>query len=328
MRLTWAAGLALLTAVALSGCGSSSPADDAAVVPAAETLALEGDEFEVMLPSGQFAFTVTEPRDELSEDDAADGEAREAPDGQQYVGLGWDWKGMAGRAFSLLNHDVAPQVGSVSVMTGDEEVPVFELDTQESRPAGRAWVLVDEDAEPSLQVTYDGHTQSVDLDSGDVDAGVAEGFYDIASYDVDCPDHGPGTGRDGLQYRIECTVGEVIAVPYVADLGWADEGQIWLLVQVELRLGEVRFTAGTESAGYRVARDEGSVTVGDGDPVELWKAENVADGFGATYAVPAPVDGPWQLDITRSYDLTRTGTAPGAPATEHLSYDSTVTLGS
>ena len=65
MRLTWAAGLALLTAVALSGCGSD-PADDAAVVPAAQSLSIEGDEFEVMLPSGQFAFTVTEPRDELS----------------------------------------------------------------------------------------------------------------------------------------------------------------------------------------------------------------------------------------------------------------------
>ena len=327
MRLTWAAGLALLTAVVLSGCGSSSPADDAAVVPAAETLALDGDEFEVMLPSGQFAFTVTEPRDELSESDAADGESREAPDGQKYVGLGWDWKGMAGRAFSLLNHDVAPQVASVSVATGDEEVPVFELDTQD-QSAGRAWVLVADDADPSLRVTYDGLTQTVDLDSGEVDAGAAEGFYDLAAYDVDCPDQGPGAGRDGLQYRIDCTVGEVIAVPYVADLGWADEGEIWLLVQVELRLGEVRFTAGTESAGYRVDRENGSVTVGDGNPVELWQAEGMADGFGATYAVPAPVGGPWQLDITRSYDLTRNGSAPGAPGTEHIDYDSTVTFGS
>ena len=327
MRLTWAAGLALLTATALSGCGSD-PADDAAVVPAAESFSIEGDEFEVMLPSGQFAFTVTEPRDELSGSAAADGESREAPDGQHYVGLGWDWEGMAGRAFSLLNHDAAPQVASVSLVTGDDEVRVFELDTQDSRPAGRTWVLVDDDADPRLQVTYDGHTQTVDLDRGDVDAGVAEGFYDIATYDVDCPDQGPGTGRDALQYRIDCTVGEVVAVPYVADLGWADEGETWLLVQVELRVGEVRFTAGSEQAGYRVDREDGSVTVGDADAVELWQAEGMTDGFGATYAVPVPVDGPWQLDLTRSYDLTRTGTAPGAPATEHVSYDATMTLGS
>jgi len=64
------------------------------------------------------------------------------------------------------------------------------------------------------------------------------------------------------------------------------------------------------------------------DAVELWQAEGMTDGFGATYAVPVPVDGPWQLEITRSYELTRTGTAPGAPATEHVSYDSTMTLGS
>jgi hypothetical protein len=327
MSLTWAAGLALLTTAALSGCGSS-PGDDAVVVPAAESLSIDGDEFEVMLPSGQFVFTVTEPRDELSESDAADGEAREAPDGRQYVGLEWDWRGMASRAFSLLNHDVPPQVAEVSVMTGDDELAVFELDTQDRSPAGRAWVLVSDDADPVLQVTYDGHTQTVDLGSGDVDAGVAEGFYDIATYNVDCPDQGPGTDRDGLQYRIECTVGEVVAVPYVADLGWADEGQIWLLVPVELRPGEVRFTSGSESTRYRVDHEDGSIAVGDGDPVELWQAEGMTDGFGATYAVPVPVGGPWQLEITRSYDLTRDGSAPGAPATEHFTYNSTVTFGS
>ena len=327
MRLTWAACPALLIVAALSGCGSNS-GDDATVVPAAESLTVEGDEFEVMLPSGQFDFTVTEPRDELSESDAADGESREAPDGRQYVGLEWDWRGMAGRAFSLLNHDVPPQVAKVSVMTGDDELAVFELDTQGGSPAGRAWVLVSDGTDPALQVTYDGHTQTVDLGSGDVDAGVAEGLYDIATYDVDCPDQGPGTERDGLQYRIECAVGEVIAVPYVADLGWADAGQTWLLVPVELKPGEVRFTSGSESASYRVAREDGSVAIGDGDPVELWQAEDMTDGFGATYAVPVPVAGPWQLDITRTYDLTRDGSAPGAKATEHLTYRSTVTFGS
>lgn len=327
MRLTWAAGLALLTMAALSGCGNS-PDDGAAVVPAAESLSLEGDEFEVMLPSGQFVFTVTQPRDELSESDTADRESREAPDGRQYVGLEWDWKGMAGRAFSLLNRDVPPQVAEVSVLTGDDELAVFELDTQGGRPAGRTWVLVSDDADPGLQVTYDGHTQTVDLGSGEVDAGVADGLYDIATYDVDCPDQGSGTGRDNLQYRIECTVGEVIAVPYVADLGWAEEGQTWLLVQVELRTGEVRFTSGNESARYRVDREDGSITVGDGDPVELWQAEDLTEGFGATYAVPAPAGGPWQLDITRAYDLTRDGSAPGAPASEHVTYHSTVTFGS
>jgi hypothetical protein len=328
MRVTWAtAGLALLTAVAAGGCGDDR-ADDAAVVPAAESLSIRGDEVEVMLPSGQFVFTVTEPRDELSGSDASDGESREAPDGQQYVGLAWDWEGMAGRAFSLLNHDVPPEVASVSVLAGGDEVEVFQLDTQDGRPAGRAWVLVPDDADLTLEVTYDGHTQSVDLASGEVDAGVAKGFYDLATYDVDCPDQGPGAGRGGLQYRIDCTVGEVVAAPYVADLGWADEGETWLLVQVELQLGEARFTAGTEQARYRVAREDGAVTVGNGDAVELWQAEGLSDGFGATYAVPVPVDGPWQLDITRSYDLTRDGTAPGAPATEHIEYASTVTLGS
>jgi hypothetical protein len=326
MRLTWAAGLAVLTLAALSGCGND-PGTGAAVVPAAESLPIEGDEVEVVLPSGQFVFTVTDSRDKLSEGDAADGETHEAPDGRHYVGLRWVWEGMAGRAFSLVNHDLPPQVAEVSVRTGDDERTVFELDTQHGSPGGRAWVLVSDDAEPVLEVTYDGHTQTVDLASGEVDAGVAEGFYDIATYDVDCPDQGPGTEGEGLAWRIECTVGEVVAVPYVADLGWADAGQTWLVVSLELNPGEVVFTSGSESASYRVDQEDGSISIGEGEPVELWQSES-ADGFGATYAVPAPVGGPWQLDITRSYDLTRDGSAPGAPATERLTYNSTVTFGS
>jgi hypothetical protein len=327
MRRAWAAGLALLSAVALGGCGDSRESDDA-VVPASGAHSLEGDTFEVMLPSGQFTFTVTEPRDALAEDDAADGEPREAPDGQRYVGLQWEWQGMAGRAFSLLNHDVPPQVASVSVATGNDEIPVFELDTQAGQ-TDRAWVLVPDDAHPSIHVTYDGHTQTVDVDSGAVEPGVAEGFYDLAGYTADCPDQGPGSEGDGLRYRIECTVGEAYAVPYVADLGWAEEGQIWLLAQVELKPGEFSFAASNESTRYRVDREDGSISVeGGGDPEELWQAENLVDGFGATYAVPVPVDGPWQLDITRTYDLTRDGVAPGAPATEHVSYHSSVTIGS
>jgi hypothetical protein len=326
MRRTWAGGVALLTVAALGGCADAE--GDLAVLSAAGTSPLEGDVFEVMLPSGRFTFTVTEPRDQLTEDESADGEPREAPDGQQYVGLGWDWDGMAGRAFWLLNHDVPPQLATVSVVTDDDEVPVFELDTQARRPTDRAWVLVPADAHPRIRVTYDGHAQTIDLDSGAVDAGVAEGFYDIAGHNVDCPDQGPGSDRDGLQYRIDCTVGEVYAVPYVADLGWAAEGETWLLVQVDLRPGEFTFTSGEEATSYRVARENGAISVERGEPVELWQAESGTDGFGATYAAPVPADGPWQLDISRTYDLTRNGSAPGAPASERVRYHSTLTFGS
>lgn len=326
-RAGWAVP-ALLIAATLGGCGDDG-AEDEAVLTAAGSLTLEGEELEVVLPSGQFTFTVTEARDEVTDDEAADGESRTAPDGRHYLGLQWDWEGMTGPVFSLLNRDEPPQVATVSVVAGEEEVSVFELDTQAGNPDDRAWVLVPDDADATLEVAYDGHTQTVDLTSGDVDAGVAEGFYAIDGHPADCPDEGPGRESEGLQYRIECTAGEAYAVPYVAGLGWAAEGQTWLLAPVELVAGEFGFAGGDESTRYRIDREEGSVTVeGGGDPEELWRSDDTPGRFAATYAVPVPAEGPWSLDVTRTYDLTRDGVAPGAPATEQVRYHSTLTFGS
>jgi hypothetical protein len=332
-RAGWAPSAlsALVLAVALGGCGSSGD-DEASLLPAPQGLSLQGNEFEVMLPSGQFTFTATDTRREVTEDEAADGESHEAPDGQHYLGLNWVWEGSS-PAFAKLNRDQPPQVATVSVVAGEREVSVFELDTQATGSGDPAWVLVPDDAEARLHVTYDGHTQTVDLASGEVDAGVAEGFYELGDtgYGADCPDQGPGTasGRDGWQYQIRGGVGEVFPVPYVAGLGWASPGQTWLLTPVELAAWEFGFAAGDESTSYRVDRHKDSISVaGGGDPEELWQRGETPGGSLTTYAVPVPADGPWKLDITRTYDLTRSGVAPGAPATHQIRYHCTVTLGS
>ena len=330
-RAGWALPV-LLVAATLGGCGDSSEKHEA-LLPAPQGLTLQGNEFEVVLPSGLFRFTATDTRDEVTEGEAADGKPHEAPDGQQYLGLQWDWEGMTGPVFSVLNRDQPPLAATVSVVASEQEVSVFELDTQAASPGDRAWVLVPDEADARLQVTYDGHTQTVDLASGEVDAGVAEGFYGIGDvgYAPDCPDQGPGnaSGRDGWQYRIECTVGEVYAVPYVAGLGWAAEGQTWLLAPVQLAAWEFGFAVGDESTRYRVDDEEESVSVaGGGDPETLQHAGETPGRFETVYAVPVPAEGPWVLDVTHSYDLTRDGLAPGAPASKQLRYHSTLTIGS
>ncbi|HWM72804.1 MAG TPA: hypothetical protein VNQ53_03635, partial [Nocardioides sp.] len=176
-RAGWALPV-LLVAATLGGCGDSSEKHEA-LLPAPQGLTLQGNEFEVVLPSGLFRFTATDTRDEVTEGEAADGKPHEAPDGQQYLGLQWDWEGMTGPVFSVLNRDQPPLAATVSVVASEQEVSVFELDTQAASPGDRAWVLVPDEADARLQVTYDGHTQTVDLASGEVDAGVAEGFYGI-----------------------------------------------------------------------------------------------------------------------------------------------------
>ena len=324
MRRTTVAVLTLLAAAAVTGCSSS---DSDAVVPAAGTVSLEGDDIAMVLPSGRFTFTVTAPRVELTEDEVDDGEARDAPDGKSYVGVSSDWEGSAGRVFALLNRDTIPKSASVALMADGEKIDLFTIDTQKSRTGGPVWALVPEDGDVRLDVTYDGHTQSADLASGEVTAGVAEGFYDLQDHAVACPTQSAGDADVAWHYSIACTVGNVVAVPYVAELGWAEKGRTWLLVQVTLKPEVFRFTAGTESAEYRVDRESGSLTGKNGETVELSHVED-ASGSHATYAVPAAAKGPWELELTRTYDLTRTGTAPGAPATRSARYYTILTFGS
>ncbi len=329
-RAGWALP-ALLIAAMLGGCGDSSEKDET-LLPAADWQTLQGNEFEVVLPSGLFTFTATDTRDEVTEDEAADGEPHEAPDGQLYLGLQWEWEGTL-PAFTMLNLDQRRQAATVSVVAGEQEVSVFELDTHATSTGDPVWVLLPDDADARLQVTYDGHTQTVDLASGEVDAGVAEGLYEIGDigYTADCPDQGPGfpSGRDGWLYQIQCNVEEVYAVPYVPGLGWAAEGQAWLLAFVQLEAWNFGFAVGDELTPYRVDRQEGSISVaGGGDPEELWHAGKTPGRFQTIYAVPVPAEGPWELELTHSYELTRDGLAPGAPASEQLRYHSTLTIGS
>jgi hypothetical protein len=328
MRLIRASALLLITATALSGCGGEEdPSTGAETFEAAEAATLEGTEVDLMLPSGQFVLTVTEPREEVAADETADGESRTAPDGQAFVGLAWRWEGMAGPVLALVNRDSAPQAATGTVVAGDREVPALDLDTQSGSPGERVWVRVPDDAGATLEITYDGQTQVVDLADGTLDAGVAAGFSAITPLPVACPSEAAGSS-EGLEYEIACTVDDVVAVPYVADLGWAEEGHTWLLVPVRLTPGEVVFTAGSEQAGYRVVDGTGSVSVDGEAGTELQPDEDPTDGLAATYAVPASATGPWELTVEHTWDLTRDGSAPGAPAAEQITYDQTVTFGS
>ena len=317
----------------LAGCGSETDgaAGGGQVVQGVDTGDVTGDEFELVIPSGEFTLTVGDPVDEVPADAAADGEAHPAPDGQQYVGIAWSPSGTA-PALGVVLHGTDPLPAALRVRTGGRDLEISELalDPADGPANGSAWVPVDGEAQ--LEVSYDGLTQTFDLDTGEREPGPADDFYDLAPTPADCPASGPGRGGQGMQYSITCEISPITSVPYVAGQGWAEEGSTWLVFDLTLTPTQFRWSSTGDLAqpyaSYRVDAQSGSAANGDAAAVVLAETDLAADAYTATYAVPADVGAPVAIDILRTYGLTRqSGDAPGAPDSERVTYRTTVRAG-
>ena len=89
----------------------------------------------------------------------------------------------------------------------------------------------------SLEVTYDGLTQTLDVGTGKLDKGVAAGLYDLPKTKIkikDCPTKEWFT--TALIYQqYECQYTTAVPSPYVANK-WAKKGHTWLSVRVATNL--------------------------------------------------------------------------------------------
>ncbi|WP_182376156.1 hypothetical protein [Nocardioides sp. WS12] len=310
--------LVVLTVVGAAGCSTEGEGSSDDVVAVAGTVDLSGTEVEVVLPSGVFTFTITEPRDVVPAEDAGDDAEHEAPEGQAYVGLGWAQSGTA-PAFGPILHGTTPQKGTVRVRSGDDVLDALTVDTQKSSGEG-AWVLVPEDlADVVAEIAYDGQVQTLDLADAVVEQGAAAGLYDIATLPTDCPD-ARETGAT-LRYAIDCTTSAATPTPYVADLGWASEGEGWLVLDLTLQPSGFQWSNGNDSGRFTVEAQRGDL----GAAQVLASSDLPADGYAATIAVPAKVGAPTTLSLTRTYDLTRSGSGSG-PATSRAEYTASLQL--
>jgi hypothetical protein len=126
-----------------------------------------------------------------------------------------------------------------------------------------------------LEVSFDGLTQTVDLTTGAVGAGPAEGLRDLDAATTvlraSCPaaDLPPAATLDH-----GCRVEQVHRVPYVVGLGWAEDAQTWLVVDARIRGG----------ATLRLGDDEGTTL------------ESAPPGVERV-AWPAAVDSPQTVDV-------------------------------
>jgi hypothetical protein len=108
-------------------------------------------------------------------------------------------------------------------------------------------------------VGYDGLEQSVSAD-GSREPGVADALYAEAERgpSITC---GDGSLQPDLEVEGRCRVGEARRLPYLPQLGWAEEGRSWLVVSLGIDLSEIR--AGSASYAVDTVQDR---TTYQGEP--------------------------------------------------------------
>ncbi|WP_134764908.1 hypothetical protein [Nocardioides sp. 1609] len=318
----------LLVAGLAAGCGDESPEPSgdsgSTVLLGTDTTTVEGVEFDVVVPSGAFTFTVGEPVTDLPDDVDAP-----ADDDTQYVGLAWEPAGPAPE-FGPVLHGTDPEVATVTVDRGGSDLDVTLLGPPEldGTANGVAWVPVDGDA-GRLAVDYDGLTQTFDLTTGERAPGPADGFYtDTPTLRGDCPAQGPGRAGDGLQFTVTCAVPAVASVPYVAGRGWvADAGTTFLVADVTLTPSTFHRPAGGAVASYRVTGTDTEVSLDRTAAVVLGEAAQTPQGgWSATVTAEVPRAETATLEITQSVALARDSGPGSAPATDELALTFTVEL--
>ena len=221
-----------------------------------------GPTHEVRLPSSTVSIRVGAPTDEVDEDAAdlpaptdgdPDGPVR-PDDGQTLLPVTWSLGtgptiGPDESAFPGVPADEDETEVDVTLVAGDEEIELVEDRQVRSVVSdGRASSLlpVDEGVELSdvtVEVTYDGLTQVLSPGSGEIDSGAAAPLYEdegAPSHEMSCTGgpcrleaDEPSTWRLSRD-RGEFETGAVTMLPHHAELGWADEGRTWAVVDLTL----------------------------------------------------------------------------------------------
>ncbi|MEI2712312.1 MAG: hypothetical protein V9G04_03205 [Nocardioides sp.] len=322
-------GLLAVLALVLSGCGSD-PGDSAVrkLVPGAQNVVLEGQRATLTLPSGQFEFTFAKPAQEVPGDSTENGKPLTAASGTDYLGIQWTQTGPA-PAFGAVLHgtDPLPAAQALSVAGNRIELPPVVQDPQGSRPEGTVFVRVPDDASSTLEVTYDGLSVDIDTTTGDVAASPADQFAQVEQ--TDSPDCATDSAPDArFRYDVRCHVSKGTLVPYVAGAGWTQDEARWLVVDATVTPGSFTYSdTGTDEVRYRIDTQAGTIASDSGEGVVVDERELQSQVFTATYAVPVTGNGPWQLTLNRSYQLSPdAGPVGQAPAQHQVEFTGSVTV--
>ncbi|MFD1249939.1 hypothetical protein ACFQ3F_19235 [Nocardioides ginsengisoli] len=308
-------GLLTLTAT-LAACGSDPGVATGDVVPARDDtqFADSGNESVVALPIGRLEISLGTPTRKLAADDTSQLEELTAPAGSAFVPITWQYDAKTfGDYAQYLDTDASPVIDLVA-SGASYRLPAPQTSGQ---GAESFYVLVTGDGQkPSLKVGYDGVVQTVDLTTGDHEAGPAAPLYDLGSpKDKLSPCGGPvDYGRKLVgNGTFSCTVGQPVRLPYAGD-SWAPEGKSWLAVTVRTAQGSWNETTSDLASGgiYYPDKVEGKFGLGDIAPTKIIRppaesnCPNKTDGICTVQwelLFLVPDKAPQELVIEQDYHL-------------------------
>ncbi|NYJ03555.1 hypothetical protein HNR19_004253 [Nocardioides thalensis] len=290
---------------------------------------------EVRIPTAVLEVTIGEPVERLprgsrgGDRSSEDGGELHAPDGSVFVPIEWGGRTTAGTAlataYGASEEDpaqafeaLAAEGAAVVLRVGQEETELGEVTTESSewgQPG--AFVVADEDlAEATWEVTFDGVTQRVSLETGELEMGVAEGLYSTPELaragrrtvgEVDLPTRfarRPGVLRPTLAHARPHTAA------WLPDRGWVREpGQAWVIVSgragVEPTLWSRGSRPGLDEVTHEAEASSASVLLGGAHPLDRVPVEpdRAAVDFVAVWLVDDAASPPTGLEIRVEYDL-------------------------
>lgn len=278
----------VLASLLLGGCsiGGGAESDEPPAVATGEVVEGWGvltespADIEVRLPSGPAYFDIEDDLDAVPADDVlGEPEGRPAASDTRLVHVAWtrEFLGYGSDVMRLMTGSDNEDVGLPVALVVDADGRRTEI-PDVGRLAGigdpdHVYVGVPRDAQDlTLEVSYDGVTQTVDLATGVVESGRAAGLYDVplsAERSI-----GDGSGdcpyphrEQGLDVSFFCGVLDSWQVPYVDGLGWAGEGRAWLVADASGDLNDLWWVVGDDFTDYRTRRVSWEVVADGSRPV-------------------------------------------------------------
>ena len=323
----------LVAVAGLTSCGDQGAgAADGDVVEGHLSDRVTGDSAYVLLPTGRIDLTVGKPVDEVTADQAGDGEKHTAPDGGAFVPVTWEHDPFGEGAVPVSVMGADPQEADVVMVSGDTRADLgapYQLAGDQGTTdtgIGTLYVAVDGDGEePTFEIVYDGLTQTVDPATGDREAGVAAALYAEPTMGVEAPCTSEGFTSGPIQPDVSCLVNAPQRTPYLPGQGWAEDGHSWLLVSVDITLSGVH--VGRTAYDVRSVQPHLTVNGAEALPADgrYGSAEPLPTAVRDTWAFDGSVDGANELAIELDLVL-ENGAGPG-PSTRRLTVQQSVDLG-
>ncbi len=266
-----------------------------------------GERTAVVTPAGRLSVSFADPVTSLEKDQTTDLTARSAPEGGSFVPVVWSFDNdkIFGEITQLFG-DRRPL--EVDLVAGGKH---YSLTPPDSGPGRKAeYVAVEGSGKDiALEVTYDGLTQILDAETGELDKGVAGPLYDLPKAKLrikDCPTR-KWFDQPLIYQQYECRFSTAVPSPYVVNK-WAKKGHTWLAVTVATNLalyaiGELDAAI----ASYDVVGNTELSTIDGKKPLGTLD-ENVTEGAASgTLVFDITGELPKKMQILREYKLNLNG---------------------